>query len=810
MPTWTLVYQGFKPEEERLREALCVLGNGYFCTRAAAEWVDADENTHYPGTYVAGGYNRLITEISGRPVENEDLVNMPNWLCLTFRILENGAGEAEWFDLAKVEILSYRQELDVREGLLTRTLKVRDGKGRETSLNSRRLVSMAKPHHAAIEMTLTAHNWSGRIQVRSALDGRVVNYGVARYRELNSKHLVPQDSGFEEDGRIYLQVETSQSGLKVAEAARTRFYDESGALIDTSYETVVEPGYVAQIHTLDLGEENPVSVEKSVTLFTSRDRATSHPLSEAIEAIGRNGSFDDLLHDHKVAWKQLWRRCDVVLDQKRERVQMILRVHIFHLLQTASRNSIDLDVGIPARGWHGEAYRGHIFWDELFIFPFLNNNLPELTHSLLRYRHRRLDEARAGAAEAGYRGAMFPWQSGANGREETQSMHLNPKSGRWLPDLSRNQRHVNIAISYNVWKYWQATGNDGFMSVFGAELLFEICRFWASIAHFNPDRKRYEIHGVMGPDEYHEEFPGRDEVGLRNNAYTNVMVAWSMDAALKALDSLLPYRREELRETLDLDDEEISLWADMSRRMYVPFHDEAIVSQFEGYGELKEFDWEGYAEKYGNIARLDRILEAEGDSANNYKLSKQADVLMLFYLFSEDEVIRIFEQLGYEVDPEGIRRNIEYYAARTSHGSTLSNLVMSAVTSRYDRESSWTAFCKALESDISDVQGGTTAEGIHLGAMAGTVDLVQRVYTGLEIRDGILFFNPRLPPQLGSIEFAVRFHGMWLDVRVTGTDLSISPRAEQRTEPVKIGVVDKVFFLKPGYKRAFKLDQPLE
>lgn len=801
MSTWTLTYQGFNPEEERLREALCVLGNGYFCTRGAAEWADAEGDTHYPGTYVAGGYNRLITEISGRPVDNEDLVNMPNWLCLTFRI-----GGGEWFDLSKVEIQSYRQELNVREGVLTRTLRVRDGEGRETTISSRRMVSMAKPHLAGIEMTITPKNWSGRLEIRSALDGRVINYGVARYRELSSEHLLKLDSGLEEDGRIYVLVETNQSGLKVAEAARTRLFDGAGDPLESTVEATVEEGYVSQVHGVDATEGEPVTVEKIVALHTSRDRAISHPLGEAVDAAKRASGFAELLRAHKVAWKQMWRRCDVVLDQERRRVQMILRVHIFHLLQTASRNTVDLDVGIPARGWHGEAYRGHIFWDELYIFPFLNFNLPELTHSLLRYRYRRLDEARAGAVEAGYKGAMFPWQSGGNGREETQSMHLNPKSGRWLPDLSRNQRHVNIAISYNVWQYWQATGNDGFMSIFGAELLFEICRFWASIAHFNSERGKYEIHGVMGPDEYHEEYPDSDEVGLRNNAYTNVMVAWCMDCALHVFDSLLPYRRDELRESLDLTDDEISLWTDMSRKMFVPFHDDGIVSQFEGYESLKEFDWEGYRKKYGNIARLDRILEAEGDSSNNYKLSKQADVLMLFYLFSEEEVGRILAQLGYRVDAEGIRKNIDYYSARTSHGSTLSNLVQSAVTARYDRETSWKTFCEALESDISDVQGGTTAEGIHLGAMAGTVDLVQRVYSGLEIRDDVLFFNPRIPDQLGSLSMGLRYRSSWMDVQITNTELSISPRADQRMEPIKIGVVDKVYFLKPGVKRVFRLN----
>ena len=799
MPTWTLTYQGFNPEEEGLREALCVLGNGYFCTRGAAEWADADENVHYPGTYVAGGYNRLITEIAGRPIENEDLVNLPNWLCLTFRV-----GDAEWFNLSNSEILSYRQELNVREGVLVRTLRVRDAEGCETTISSKRLVSMAKAHLAAIEMTITPNNWSGRMEIRSALDGRVINSGVARYRQLSSDHLLRQDSGVEEDGRIYVLVETSQSCLKVAEAARTRVFDDAGQPVETTVETTTQEGYVAQVLRLEAAEGEAITVEKTVALFTSRDRAISHPLIEAKNAVSLAGGFAELFRGHKVAWKQLWRRCDVVLDQ-RERIQMILRVHIFHLLQTASRNTVDLDVGIPARGWHGEAYRGHIFWDELFIFPFLNYNVPELTHSLLRYRYRRLDEARAGAAEAGFKGAMFPWQSGTNGREETQSVHLNPKSGRWLPDLSRNQRHVNIAISYNVWQYWQATGNDGFMSIFGAELLFEICRFWASIAHFNPDRDRYEIHGVMGPDEYHEEYPGSDEVGLRNNAYTNVMVAWCMDSACKVMDSLLPYRRQELRETLEITDDEISTWAEMSRKTYVPFHDDGIISQFEGYGELKEFDWEGYREKYGNIARLDRILEAEGDSPNHYKLSKQADVMMMFYLFSEDELSRIFDQLGYQLDSAGIRKNIAYYSERTSHGSTLSNLVQSAVTSRYDRDTSWKTFCEALESDISDVQGGTTAEGIHLGAMAGTVDLVQRVYTGLEIREGVLFFNPRLPNQLESIEFAIRYRGIWMDVHVAKDKLCISPRADKRTEPVKIGVGNRIHFVKPGYESVFDL-----
>ena len=204
----------------------------------------------------------------------------------------------------------------------------------------------------------------------------------------------------------------------------------------------------------------------------------------------------------------------------------ILNVHVFHLLQTVSKHTIDLDVGVPARGWHGEAYRGHVFWDEVFIFPFLNLHLPDLTRALLQYRYRRLPTARRAAAAAGFEGAMYPWQSGSSGREETQTMHLNPNSGNWLPDNSHLQRHINIAVAYNVWQYFQATGDVEFLAFYGAEMLVEIARFWSSIATYNKALDRFEIRHVMGPDEYHDAYPGADEPGLHNNAYTNVMVAW--------------------------------------------------------------------------------------------------------------------------------------------------------------------------------------------------------------------------------------------------------------------------------------------
>ena len=796
MNPWTLVYEGLDLKKESLREALCTLGNGYFATRGAAPESEADE-THYPGTYLAGGYNRLKTEIAGRVVENEDLVNMPNWLVTKIRP-EGG----NWFNLQSVDILFYRQELNLKEGILSRVVRFRDKQNRETTLIQRRFVHMEHMHLAALETTIIPENWAGRLQVFSGLDGTVINAGVERYKQLSSKHLEPIRSGAVDEETIYLLVETNQSSIRVAEAARTRVYSGE-ELIKTERMLVEQPGYIGQEMIVEAVQNQPVKIEKIVSFYTSRDFAVSEPALDAAEAVVHAGDFDDLLQSHALQWDHLWDRCDIRLSDS-DRPQMILRLHIFHLLQTVSRNSIDLDIGVPARGWHGEAYRGHIFWDELFIFPYLNMRIPNLTRSLLLYRYRRLNRARLAAQEEGVRGALYPWQSGSNGREETQQLHLNPKSGRWLPDHSNLQRHVNIAIAYNVWQYYNATSDMEFLSTYGAEIILEISRFLAGISTFNRELNRYEILGVMGPDEYHDGYPESEKPGLNNNAYTNVMTVYVLRTALKALESLPPRRRNDLLDALGLEKAELDRWQDIIRKMRVVFHGDKIISQFEGYDRLLEFDWEGYRKKYGNIQRLDRILEVEGDTPNRYKASKQADVLMLFYLFSAEEIQELFTQMGYDFDPVIIPRNIDYYMKRSSHGSTLSNIVHSWVLSRSDRPRSLELFHRGLESDISDVQGGTTHEGIHLGAMAGTVDILQRCYTGLEFHDDILFFNPSIPRGLPKLSMKIKYRGNWFDITATPESMSIAADTCD-LQATKVGFQGKVYELKPGETLAFDL-----
>jgi len=790
---WSLTYEGYDPESEKLREALCTLGNGFFASRGASLQSSADEK-HYPGSYIAGCYNRLQSKVAGKIIENESLVNIPNWLPLSFRL-----DEGPWFDCDTIKPADYHQELDMASGILNRTIRFVDEQQREVHLRERRFVNMDIPHLAGLETVITIKNWSGTIHLRTALDGGVANTLVARYRDLNNNHLRTVEQGIDEDGEIiWLQSETRQSHIRIAEAARTRFFLDEELITEAERRPLRESDYIGQEVTLSIKAGEELRLEKIVAVFCSRDRAISESLDEARLRIAHAPGFGVLLKAHQRAWRHLWQRCGFDLQASHPRISQILNLHVFHMLQTVSVHSIDLDAGIPPRGLHGEAYRGLIMWDELFVFPFFNLRIPDLTRAFLRYRYKRLPQARLAAAEAGFNGAMFPWQSGSNGREEAQTLHLNPQSGRWIPDNTQLQRHINIAVAYNVWLYYQVTDDRDFMSYYGAEMIIEIARFWASLTSYNDSVQRYEIHGVMGPDEFHTAYPDSTESGLTNNAYTNVMVAWLFCRALEVFKMLPEERRQSTRENLSLDDKEIALWEDISRKMRIAFHDDGIISQFEGYDQLEEFDWERYKNKYGDIHRLDRILEAENDSTNRYKLSKQADVLMLFFLLSADELGQLFKRLGYSLEYESIPKNIDYYLKRTSHGSTLSRVVHAWVLARSRREQSWHLFCDALKSDVSDIQGGTTHEGIHLGAMAGTVDLMQRCYTGLETRQDILWFNPALPDEVQSMAFNILYRRHWLRVTIHRESITINSRQGRTAPPIKVGVRDTLHELQPG------------
>ena len=332
----------------------------------------------------------------------------------------------------------------------------------------------------------------------------MTNQGVPRYRALASRHLETLEVG-QPDAETLLLRRTTQSLLHLVEAARTRLYHQAH-LLNAERQLDCRTDVIAHELACPMQPGASITVEKIVALSTSRDPAIAEPGLDATQTLREAGRFDDLLAAHALAWAHLWEACDVAIEEKQPAATALkLRVYIFHLLQTVSPHTIEFDIGVPARGWHGEAYRGHIFWDELFIFPFLTLRLPMLTRALLRYRYRRLPEARRSAAA--YAGAM-PRGKRQQWPEETQTL-LNPHSGRWIPDHRPSAPPSTSPCALQYLAVPSGHRDHEFLSLWRRDAV-EIARFWASIATYNSSIDRYEITGVMGPDGITTAYPGAD------------------------------------------------------------------------------------------------------------------------------------------------------------------------------------------------------------------------------------------------------------------------------------------------------------
>ena len=457
--------------------------------------------------------------------------------------------------------------------------------------------------------------------------------------------------------------------------------------------------------------------------------------------------------------------------------QKMLNLHTYHLLVSAAPNAYQesLDASITARGLHGEAYRCHIFCDELFILPFYILHFPDTAKEILLYRYRRLAAAKKDAQKAGYQGAMFPWQSGLDGSEQSQELHLNPISGEWKEDHSRLQRHVSLAIAYNIWQYWHNTQDRVFMEQYGLELMLEVAHFWQSAATWDDATQRYFIDKVMGPDEFHESYPNSEQGGLKNNAYTNMMVVWLFEEIENLQQQLSAESFQAVLEKTALTLADIAAMADIRTKLGLEIDQEGIIAQFEGYFQLEDLDWAYYKEKYGNIYRMDRILNAEGKSADSYKVAKQADSLMIFYNFSKEQVNQILADLSYQLPTDYIEKNLHYYLARTSHGSTLSRIVHAQLAAMVDDQKlAWSLYQEALSSDYRDIQGGTTAEGIHAGVMAATLFIPLTTFAGIDIREEQLQITPNLPKAWDSLAFQLEVRGTHFSMNVTHETLTIT------------------------------------
>lgn len=746
---WSIAYHEYDITKEKSRESLLTVGNGYFGTRGAMEEVSADEK-HYPGTYIAGLYNRLKSPVGDREVENEDFVNIPNWTSIQFKI-----DNSNWWDYKTAKFSEYKKSLCLKTGVFSKELVVDLADGKQIKIESSRFASMDNPHLGAIKYSITPLNFSGKITFRSGIDGNIENRGVNRYNSLNQKHINPV-SQHSSDEFVQVISKTVQSNIEIALSQKQGiFINNESAPAQTK--SISSEGEAYREFSVLAKENDTVSHEKITSIYTSKDEGVLNAKESSEQELDKIVSYNELLEAHTLAWKNLWETYDIQIDGDRLS-QKLIRLHTYHMLASASQHNTNIDASVTARGLHGEAYRGHIFWDELFILPFYTLRNQEIAKSLLMYRYRRLDEAKKYAKEYGFKGAMFPWQSGSDGREETQTVHLNPLTGHWGDDYSSLQRHVSLAIAYNIWEYYNSTNDIAFMEEAGTEMFLEICRFWVSKSKKNTNTDRYSIDEVMGPDEFHEHTQNSSKGGLKDNAYINIMVSWMLEKSKTILASISCNIEEDILSKLGIQYQELLLWDDISKKLNLVISKNGIIAQFDGYFDLEELDWDAYRKKYKNIYRMDRILKSEGKSADDYKVAKQADTLMTFYNLPEDEVNKILTRLGYSLPEDYLSQNLHYYLKRTSHGSSLSRVVHGQLAQLINDETlSWQLYKEALGSDFVDIQGGTTGEGVHTGVMASTVMMAISTYAGINLHGDILEINPRLPKHWKQIAFSIKF-----------------------------------------------------
>ncbi len=791
---WGLFYNEYNPGFEKSRETLLTVGNGFFATRGSMEETPLPSSINYPATYMTGVYNTLKSNVAGRTVENEDFVNCMDWVYTSFKIDED-----EWIDINKTTIEKIQRYLNFKTGELSRKMIIRDKKGRRTLIHSRRSVSMANPYIGGLQYLVKPLNYKDKITIRTDLKGNIKNEGVPRYRALNQNHLQQISQGGSAREHFVVN-KTTTSSIRISTFARVK---PTGKVVKEKMN--MGSGFASAEFRFSLEENQEAGIEKIVGIVNSVHIEKKEVLETAEENVLRYNSYENMMRESENAWKKIWELGDIQITGQRF-YQRLLRLHLFHLYITASPLSGELDFAIPARGLHGEAYRGHIFWDELFIIPWYSYIFKNVAKASLVYRYNRLDEARKYAASLGYKGAMFPWQSGSSGKEETQVVHLNPVSGEWGEDYSSRQRHVSLAIAWNAFCYEDITGDTGYMHGKGAEMLFEICRFWASIAQKDKESGKYFISGIMGPDEFHEKYPGSTEGGLKNNAYTNIMTAWLFQKSIELYNSIPAQKKEKVAGKIQLTPEEIENWKTIAGNLKIGISEEGIIEQFEGYFNLKELDWEKYLAKYGEIHRLDRILKSEKDSPDDYKISKQADLLMTFYNLEPAEVDKLLKSMGYSLPNDYITRNFNYYFNRTSHGSTLSNIVHTRVAYLINNKKlAWELYQKALLSDFSDVQGGTTGEGIHTGMMGGTLMIALHDFAGIKASANQLSINPRLPDSLQKISLSINYKGNNYKLDISNNKVVIYLKKERKTG-VKIKVGSNELTLKEKEKREVELN----
>lgn len=703
---WTISEDTFDPQKQHHKETIFTIGNGYLSTRGAFE-------ESYPANRRATFVHGVFDDV---PIVFTELANASDWLPLN--VILNG----EQFSLNTGTIESYQRSLDLRTGVLTRTVKWRSPSGHAATLKFERFASLADEHLLCIRCQITP-DFDGRLEIRSALNGNPDNEGIAHW------NWVAQG---QRSQVAFLHTRTRATNLDLALSMRLV---SNHAPHEASFWNVESIPTVSQRFMVKRGQT--VCVDKFVGIATSRD--TADPVKMALEHARTAQSWDSALEAHQQAWDKEWERTDVTIEGDDE-AQIAVRFSLFQLLIAAPRH--DQRVNIGAKTLSGFGYRGHAFWDtEIFMLPLFTYTAPHIARNLLDYRYHTLPAARSKAQEAGCEGAWFAWESAATGEEVTPV---------WVPDFKDKKKlarvwtgdlaiHISADVAYAAYQYWCATGDDDWFRERGAELILDSARFYGLRAEWNAALQHYEYSDVVGPDEYHDH--------VNNNAYTNRLAQWNLEIAIQTLDWLKqnwPAKAVELIQKLDLTETRLAKWGDVAAKIQLHIQPDGLIEQFDGFFQLKDVDLAEYEPRTKSMHEIFGV-----EAANDYQALKQPDVLMVQYLLHDhysDEVIRV---------------NYDYYNSRTDHtyGSSLGPSIQAIVACLMGcPEDAYAHFIRSARADLRDVRGNA-GDGIHAASAGGIWQAVVFGFGGLQLTVDGWATHPHLPKHWKRLSFKFFQHG---------------------------------------------------
>jgi trehalose/maltose hydrolase-like predicted phosphorylase len=734
MNLWHINEESFDPKKMHSQESVYTIGNGYFATRGTFEENYVGAN---PGTLLYG----VFDDIS---IGKEELANVPDWLPIQLFI--NG----ERFHVNRGKILAYHRTLDMRNGVLTRTVYWQSPGGIRLKIQSERFASLADEHIGAIRYSVTVEEKPLEVNELKLLLRATFNMAVGNY---DLMHWEPVEE-WHEDDLVWLLSQTRHSAVQLLQTMD--FTTQAPGFSREIFDSNTAPSIELQ-GKLAVGET--IAAEKIVVMYTTHDvtdpvmaafkhhrmmmRASTGPLQPR----AHRSLYEVLLAQSEEAWQDYWQCSDIIIEGD-DKAQQAIRYNLYQL--RISVNPSDSRFSIAAKGLTGFGYHGHVFHDtEIYMLPYFTHVHPDIARTLLLYRYRLLPAAREKARGNGYEGAQYPWESTLDGKEATPPIIIHPETKELIPiPNGRIELHITANIAYAVHQYWQVTGDDEFMRDSGTEIMLCTAMFWASRAAYNPERHDYEIDNVIGPDEWHEY--------VNNNFYTNYMARWNIQKALDILQWMrltAPDKAMELIHNLHLMPELLEHWQDVAERMRIPRDKETgVFEQFDGFFQLEPLDQEKYK---GRQASYQAILGLE--PTKHYRIIKQADVLALLTLFR------------WHFDLDTKRVNWDYYFPITDHdyGSSLTpalHVMLACELGHLDI--AYEMFLKGALVDLED-RRGNTSEGIHEACCGAVWQALVLGFAGLKVSDDGYTTHPSWPNGWTRLAFTFLHKGqpVFVDLR---------------------------------------------